>query len=307
MWEEQPGREALRVVGQLAREAEHGGDFTPPSDYRDLFQAVLNTGMVRDAVTPHPNIMIWGGTLEARVQGADLVILAGLNDGTWPEMPAADPPWMNRKMRHDAGLLLPERRVGLSAHDFQQAIGAKQVILTRAIRDAESETVPSRWINRLTNLLAGMSEEGKTALEDMRARGATWLKLSQAIEAPPKGSIPPEKRPSPCPPVAHRPPDQLSVTRIAKLIRDPPYAIYAERILGLRPLQSLHQTPPDAPPCAERFCTRCWSASSMNGPVRMTVTPSCASPPKCWKTKPPPGPPPARFGWPSSTVSPIGF
>ena len=240
LWEEQPGREAQRVVGQLSRETEHGGDFTP-SDYRDLFQAVLNTGMVRDAVTPHQNIMIWG-TLEARVQGADLVILAGLNDGTWPEMPAADP-WMNRKMRHDAGLLLPERRVGLSAHDFQQAIGAQEVLLTRAIRDAESETVPSRWINRLTNLLAGMSSEGKEALEGMRARGADWLALAQAIEAP-KVSIPPEKRPSPRPPLAHRP-TQLSVTRIAKLIRDP-YSIYAERILGLKPLQSLHQTA-DAP------------------------------------------------------------
>ena len=37
---------------------------------------------------------------------------------------------MNRKMRIDAGLLLPERRIGLSAHDFQQAMGANEVWIT---------------------------------------------------------------------------------------------------------------------------------------------------------------------------------
>lgn len=240
LWEKDAGRTAHAVVSQLQREAEHGGDFTP-RDYRDLFLAVLNGGEARDPITAHPNIMIWG-TLEARVQGADLVILAGLNDGTWPEMPAADP-WMNRKMRHDAGLLLPERRVGLSAHDFQQAIAADQVILTRAIRNAEAQTVPSRWVNRLTNLLGGMSQDGKSALETMRMRGQIWLDLSAAVEAP-IAAVTPATRPSPCPPLAARP-DQLSVTRISKLIRDP-YSIYAERVLNLRPLDPLHQQP-DAP------------------------------------------------------------
>ena len=86
-------------------------------DYGGLFTAVLSRGEVRDRDAPHPNILIWG-TLEARVQGADLLILAGLNEGSWPEMPAPDP-WLNRTLRDQARLLLPERRVGLSAHDFQ--------------------------------------------------------------------------------------------------------------------------------------------------------------------------------------------
>ena len=60
--------------------------------------------------TPHAQILIWG-TLEARVQGADLLILAGLNEGSWPEAPKPDP-WLNRALRHRAGLLLPERRIG---------------------------------------------------------------------------------------------------------------------------------------------------------------------------------------------------
>jgi ATP-dependent helicase/nuclease subunit B len=42
--------------------------------------------------------------------------------------------------------------IGLSAHDFQQAVAAPEVWLCRARRDAETDTVPSRWLNRLVNL-----------------------------------------------------------------------------------------------------------------------------------------------------------
>ena len=241
LWERNAGREALGVVDALAHEAAHGGTMTA-SDYADLFASVLNTAEVRDPVTPHPGVMIWG-TLEARVQGADLVILAGLNDGIWPELPAPDP-WMNRAMRHAAGMLLPERRIGLSAHDFQQAVGAREVVLSRAIRDAENETVASRWLNRLVNLLGGMSPQGAEALGAMRARGQHWLALAELVNRRIGGPLPPAPRPSPRPPVAARP-KRLSVTRITRLIRDP-YAIYAEAVLGLRPLDPLHQTP-DAP------------------------------------------------------------
>ncbi|GKY86483.1 double-strand break repair protein AddB [Sinisalibacter aestuarii] len=239
LWDKPAGREAKRITDELQREAPHGGSFSQ-ADYRDLFASVLNKGEVRNPVQPHPGIRIWG-TLEARVQGVELVILGGLNEGTWPETPPPDP-WMNRKMRHDAGLLLPERRIGLSAHDFQQAIGAGRVVLTRAIRDAESQTVPSRWINRLVNLMSGMSAEGEAALAAMRDRGRDWLdKAALLDEAVP---VPPAPRPSPRPPVEARP-RQLSVTRVTTLVRDP-YAVYADKVLRLRPLRPLHQSP-DAP------------------------------------------------------------
>ena len=52
---------------------------------------------VRQPLFPHADILIWG-TQEARVQGADLLICAGLNDGIWPPAPKADP-WLNRALR----------------------------------------------------------------------------------------------------------------------------------------------------------------------------------------------------------------
>lgn len=240
LWEKEAGRKARDIVDELVREAAHGGEMSIP-DFRDLFTAILNRGDVRETVETHPNIRIWG-TLEARVQGVDLAILAGLNEGSWPERPGADP-WMNRDMRKKVGLLLPERGIGLSAHDFQQAIGVGDVVLTRCLRDDEAKTVPSRWINRMTNLLAGMSEDGDKALQKMRARGEEWLTLARRLDTPQDPAHPrrPAKRPAPQPPEDHRPKD-LSFTDMARLIRDP-YAIYARRILGLAPLDPLHQEP----------------------------------------------------------------
>jgi inactivated superfamily I helicase len=121
LWAEAAGIKARGVMEELAREAVHGAEMSP-DDFQNLLHGVLDQAEVRDPVTPNPDVMIWG-TIEARVQGADLVILAGLNEGVWPALPDPDP-WLNRQMRRDAGLLLPERAIGLAAHDFQQAIAA---------------------------------------------------------------------------------------------------------------------------------------------------------------------------------------
>ncbi|MBA3911218.1 MAG: double-strand break repair protein AddB [Rhodobacter sp.] len=240
LWEREAGEKALEAVTELEREAGVAGILSPGA-YANLFRGVLQRHEVRETETVHPGIMIWG-TLEARVQGADLVILGGLNDGTWPAQPPPDP-WLNRAMRKEAGLLLPERKIGLSAHDYQQAAAARQVVLSRAERGAEAETVPSRWVNRLVNLMAGLPErQGPDAVAAMRARGQVWLDRAVAFDSP-SGEVVPAKRPSPRPPVEVRP-KRLSVTEIKTLIRDP-YAIYARHILRLRPLDPLR---PEADP-----------------------------------------------------------
>src|SRR6056297_3942879 len=237
LWQEDAGEEAWKAVSALSNNAEHGGQIGA-TDYCSLFHSILTTHDVRRPDTPHAQILIWG-TLEARVQGADLLILAGLNEGSWPEAPKPDP-WLNRALRNQAGLLLPERRIGLSAHDFQQAASAPEVWMTRSIRSDDAETVPSRWLNRIRNLLAGLPDQGGAqALEDMKARGAHWLRLVASFEEP--GYVPAEKRPSPCPPLAARPRD-FSVTEIKRLIRDP-YAIYARHVLRVRPLDPLMKVP----------------------------------------------------------------
>ena len=231
LWEKEAGEAALAAFGALNEEAAFGG-VIPAVQYRALFQSVLNGVEVREeAFLPHPGIAILG-TLEARVQSADLVILGGLNEGIWPSAPQPDP-WMSRDMRRQIGLPLPERQIGLSAHDFQQAIAANEVVISRSIRDGESPTVASRWVIRLLNLLEGLGATGKGALAGMRERGDALLVMSEAMNRPEK-DIAPAVRPSPSPPVSERP-KNLSVTRIEALIRDP-YSIYVEKVLKLRAL-----------------------------------------------------------------------
>lgn len=242
LWDKQAGEAALAFMTKLEAEATYGGDLTA-GEFRDLFDDLIAAEEVREPLATHPTISIWG-PIEARVQGADLVLLAGLNDGVWPALPPADP-WLNRKMRQDAGLLLPERRIGLAAHDFQQAIAAPEVVLSRAQRNAEAETVPSRWVNRLVNLVSGLPDkQGPEALEQMRSRGRRWLDLAAQSDrplVPPPPHLQPAKRPAPRPPVARRP-DALSLTRIELLIRDP-YAIYASKVLRLEPMNPLKPEP----------------------------------------------------------------
>ena len=237
LWRADAGDEARRLIDELTAEAGHGGTM-PPEGLADLLGNLLAAGSARSAEAPHPRIAIWG-TIEARVQGADLVILAGLNDGIWPQLPPPDP-WLSRQMRLKTGLLLPERRIGLSAHDFQQAVAAPRVVLSRARRDAEAQTVPSRWLNRLMNLMAGLPDRnGPGALDAMRERGDHWLALARDLDRP-EADVPAARRPAPRPPLAARP-RQLPVTGITTLVRDP-YAIYARHILRLSPLDPIRPT-----------------------------------------------------------------
>lgn len=243
LWLAEAGQEAQASIEELTANAGYGGALQV-GDYIALLETVFATRDVRESVEAHPCIMILG-TLEARAQSADLVVLAGLNDGVWPPSPQPDP-WFNRRMRQDAGLLLPERQIGLSAHDFQQAIGVREVILTRAVRNAEAETIPSRWLNRLKNLINGLpAQNGPQAFTAMTGRGQKWLDLAAAFEndvSPVPAEIAAQNpRPAPAPPVSARP-RELPVTAIKTLIRDP-YHIYASTVLRLRKLDPLSPEP----------------------------------------------------------------
>ena len=181
-----------------------------------------------DASELHPRISIWG-LLEARGQTADLLILGGLTEGTWPA--ATDPgPWMSRPMRAAVGLPSPEQQVGAAALDFATlACAAPEVILTWSRRRDRAPAVPSRWIARLDACLAG---QGRTLIVHP---ALAWAAALDHPEGAPKPAAPPQPRP----PVASRP-RRLTVTEIETWLRDP-YAIYARRILHLHPLADIEE------------------------------------------------------------------
>lgn len=235
LWDKQAGQMLAALMAELEHEAETLGALAGHA-YLALFASELaQAEEVRDeAFIPNQRIAIWG-TLEARIQSADRVILAGLNEGCWPPRLPADP-WLNRAIRAQVGLPLPERKVGLSAHDFQQAVAGREVFLSRASRDGDAPTLPSRWLLRLSNLLNGLGPEGKQALADMSRRGNYYLELARThLASAQKTEL--AKRPNPKPPLASRP-RRLAVTQVETLIRDP-YTIYASHVLRLKKLRPI--------------------------------------------------------------------
>src|SRR5438067_399284 len=230
LWRDSDGEAAARFCHELIDAA---GDFPPipARHYPALFEALASGIVVRPAFGRHPRLAIWG-LVEARLQQADLVVLGGLNEGTWPG-PAAFDPWMSRQMREEFGIALPERAIGIAAHDFMQAIGAPEVALTRATRREGVPTIPSRWLLRLDAVLRATGLEGALAPEPEIDDAVALLDL-------------PERR-RPLPPVAPRPPvkarpRELPVTQIGRWMRGP-YAVYARYILRLRALDELDAEP----------------------------------------------------------------
>src|SRR3954468_22569503 len=150
LWADTAGEAAAHFCHELLQA---GADFpaVPGRTYPALFEALAAGTVVRPSFGRHPRLSIWG-LVEARLQQADLVVLGGLNEGTWPG-PAAHDPWMSRQMRQEFGIAVPERAIGIAAHDFAQATGAPEVALTRATRREGVPTVPSRWLLRLDAVL----------------------------------------------------------------------------------------------------------------------------------------------------------
>ncbi len=231
LWGGEAGEAAATFVAELLG-ASHGFDRIAGRDYPGLFEALLAGTAVRPRWGRHPRLAIWG-TLEARLQHADHMILGGLNEATWPPEAPADP-WMSRPMRSAFGLPPVERKVGLSAHDFVQAFAAPRVTLTRAMRVDGTPTVPSRWLMRLDAVLRAAGRTGAIG------QSAQWLGWADALDRPAQRPVA-VKAPAPRPPV-HLRPRQLSVTQIETWIRDP-YAIYARHILRLRALDPLDAEP----------------------------------------------------------------
>ena len=230
LWQGEAGEAAMAFIAELLAAAA-GLPAMAGAGYATLLSSLMAGQVVRPAYGLHPRLHIWG-PLEARLQQADLVLLAGLNEGTWPAGAEADA-WLSRPMAARLGLAAPERRIGLAAHDFAQAACAGEVIMTRAAKVEGTPTVPSRWLLRLEQVLqAGGLVLNRETPETLRA----WCERLDDAGAP-KPVEAPECRP----PVAARP-RRMSVTQVETWIRDP-YGVYARRILGLRALDPIAADP----------------------------------------------------------------
>jgi ATP-dependent helicase/nuclease subunit B len=224
LWSEDDGEVALSFWESLLEQA-HNYPPLMAQDYPAFLRNLMAQEVVRDGEGIGSRILILGA-LEARLLQADVIILGGLNEGTWPGVSEEDP-WLSRSMRESFGLPPLERKIGLSAHDFCTSMTAPKVYITRSLKRNGAPTLPSRWWQRLAALLS-------TAGGELRST-QPWSTWSFELDQP-------QERihftpPAPCPPLSARP-RRLSVTEVETLLQDP-YSIYAKKILNLRPLDPL--------------------------------------------------------------------
>jgi ATP-dependent helicase/nuclease subunit B len=218
LWAGPPGESAGQLLAALMTESE-GLPHTDGLGFAQLLEGLMAGATVRTGGASHPRLRILGA-IEARLVRADRLILAGLEEGVWPQAPPIDP-FLSRPMRKALGLPAPERRVGLSAHDFAQAASAPEVFMLHAERREGAPAVESRWLWRLKTLARGAGLR-----LPQRPELPAW---ARALDEP--GPYSPVPRAAFAPPLEARP-LELPVTQAEALTRDP-YAVYARNVLRL--------------------------------------------------------------------------
>lgn len=232
LWSREDGRALSALIEDLRIHASHVGTLLEPL----ALPAVLRDAMDKVAVRPpyggHPRVAIYG-LLESRGSRADVVICGGLNEGTWPQPPGPDP-LLPPAILRALGVPGADFRIGLAAHDLAGALGAPEVVLSRAQRDSQGPAIPSRFLLRVRALL------GDDLLQPHLETQAVML--AQAIDhAEPE---PAYERPEPRPNAEQRD-VPLAVTALDRL-RGDPYQFYASAILRLRSLDALDAEPSPA-------------------------------------------------------------
>ncbi|WP_420478377.1 double-strand break repair protein AddB [Brevundimonas sp. FT23028] len=225
-WAGPDGEAAAALIAGLIEGGPSLGPVKRP-EFAELVHSLLADETVRTGGANQPRLRILGA-IEARLVRADRMILAGLEEGVWPNAAPTDP-FLSRPMRATLGLPPPERRLGQTAQDFIQAAGAEEAILVHCERRGGQPAVKSRWLWRLEMLTRGAHAE---ATPVSIARPSQALEQARALDAPdsPRPAYAP--RPAPRPPVERRP-RELPVTGVERWVRDP-YAVYARYILNLR-------------------------------------------------------------------------
>jgi ATP-dependent helicase/nuclease subunit B len=229
-WQTDANQQFATLLSELHAEVNR----VPPDtakNFAPLILSLLQGQTLRQVRPVHPRLSLFG-VLEARAIPCDIMILGALNETRWPAQTDSGP-WLNRSLRMVLGLQQPERDIGISAHDFTQALGYQKVYLTWSQRLDGAPQLPSRWILRLKAVV-------ETAMgKDINLQNQDWIALAQNLDRPLK--LTPRKMPEPRPAVQVRP-IRFSVTEIERLVRDP-YSVYAKRILKLEPFMPLAKMP----------------------------------------------------------------
>lgn len=207
--------------------------------FGDIIHAQIIQARLRTGGNTHPRLKILG-TIEARLLDADRVIMAGLEEGVWPQIIMPDP-FLSLSMRESLGLPSTERKIGLSAHDFVQAATRPEVFMVSRQRVENAPMLESRFLWRLKTLIRARPDQNLKGRDDIKELAKTLsMTLSTTngvVDASFCEDLKPATRPEPRPPLLARP-LSMSITDAESLFRDP-YSFYVKRALKLKKLNRI--------------------------------------------------------------------
>lgn len=197
------------------------------SDARAFIADALSGISIRPPMDGEPKICVLG-TIESRMQTADVIILTGLNEGMFPAR-GYENSWLPKQMAQKIGLPPGDRKVSLMALDFMNLSCGTNVYWLRSKTAGSSQTTESRFLSRVSVAGGGhkVDDDTRDILLTVRARdNVPSVPLDYAAPRPPADRT------------------DVYVTELESLIHNP-YAFYVRHILRLYPKDD-YWTQPDA-------------------------------------------------------------
>ncbi|CAO5678011.1 MAG: hypothetical protein HEEMFOPI_00275 [Holosporales bacterium] len=194
----------------------------PLFSFIDILRSYLDQAPSLTTIdTLHQNVTLIG-TIEARHQTTDVVIVTALNEGQWPSVIKPNL-WLSPYERQCLSLPEEERRLGLGAHDFLSCLQAKRVYLTRSLKVDGVPLQENRWLKRF-KLHFDLTDDAKNIQQ-------SYLSITKQLMIPYKKLVnvnSDKKYPS-----IKKMPKELSISALELLNQDP-YAFYIRYILGIK-------------------------------------------------------------------------
>lgn len=185
------------------------------SDARAFVADALSGVSVRGAMRDGADVVVLG-TIESRMQTADVVILTGLNEGMFPSR-GYENAWLPRVVAEKIGLPSPNRKVSLQALDFMNLSCGQCVYWLRSGGAGGVQTTESRFISRVI-ARRGVFNRDTEILDSVLARDdVPYNPLDYSAPVPPADW------------------SDVYVTELEHLIHNP-YSFYVKHILRLRVL-----------------------------------------------------------------------
>lgn len=139
--------EIWEKIRELSRALESAGVRLNVSDARAFIADAISSVSVRNAPNSDVSVVVLG-TIESRMQTADVVVLTGLNEGMFPSR-GYENAWLPRRVAEQIGIPSPNRKVSLQSLDFMNLSCGGEVYWLRSGVSGGVQTTESRFLSRV--------------------------------------------------------------------------------------------------------------------------------------------------------------